>query len=814
MIKVQRILIEEFRGIRHLEIDLGGQNFAVAGPNGTGKSGIVDALEFGLTGSISRLTGKGSGELSVRDHGPHVDSRDKPEKAKVTLDVAIPSLGKTARIVRTIRGARTPVITPNDEDVRAALAQVERHPEFVLSRREIIKYVLAEPGQRAKEVQALLQLNQLETLRERLQRIANSAERELKPLNQNRQSAREALTRAMSITEATTEAVLAAANERRAILQLPSLARLEATTSLRDGLESLASVSPARVPKAQAQADLVAASEAIARMETERFRLEVVAATAALEQLRGDEAKLRGVARQGMLQTALDLYDEHACPVCETEWTPDHFRTVVRAQLARLEAISIERREAEAKLQPVLQGYEDVRSKLSPMVTHGKLFSIPIVTDNLTSLQGELADRVAKVRRFLPLDQAIAALQAGDFSRSKQTLGALEVAINGLPDPSSLDAARDYLTLADERLRAYRSAAASHNGASRRAQVARKVFEIYGVETNAALENIYEEVEGQFQTFYRAINNDDEADFEAQLSPSLGKLGFDVEFYGRGFFPPGAYHSEGHQDAMGLCLYLALMKHLLGKRFQFAVLDDVLMSVDRGHRREVCSLLKSEFPDTQFVLTTHDGVWLRLMTTVGLVKPKSALEFRKWDVDQGPTVWKAGDEWAEVKRHLENNDVRAAAALLRHHLEYLSGELSDMLGGRVEYRGDGRYELGELLPAAAGALRGLFRQAKSAANSWNQQELVVAISEKEDTFTEAYKATQAEQWQINPAVHYNAWADLSKEDFQPVVTSFEALEAAFRCASCDEYMYLVRDGHTKNTLRCACGAATYNLVAK
>jgi len=31
---------------------------------------------------------------------------------------------------------------------------------------------------------------------------------------------------------------------------------------------------------------------------------------------------------------------------------------------------------------------------------------------------------------------------------------------------------------------------------------------------------------------------------------------------------------------MGLCLYLALMKRTLGDNFTFAVLDDVLMSVD------------------------------------------------------------------------------------------------------------------------------------------------------------------------------------------------------------------------------------------
>ena len=107
-----------------------------------------------------------------------------------------------------------------------------------------------------------------------------------------------------------------------------------------------------------------------------------------------------------------------------------------------------------------------------------------------------------------------------------------------------------------------------------------------------------------FSTYYRAINEDDESKFTAKLTPSEGRLGLDVNFYERGLFPPGAYHSEGHQDGMGVCLYLALMKRLFGDRFSFALLDDVVMSVDVGHRRQFCKLLKTYFPDTQFIITT------------------------------------------------------------------------------------------------------------------------------------------------------------------------------------------------------------------
>ena len=76
MIRIEKITIKEFRGIRDLELVMGGQNFAACGPNGTGKSGIVDAIEFALTGSISRLSGEGTGDLSVKQHGPHVDFRN------------------------------------------------------------------------------------------------------------------------------------------------------------------------------------------------------------------------------------------------------------------------------------------------------------------------------------------------------------------------------------------------------------------------------------------------------------------------------------------------------------------------------------------------------------------------------------------------------------------------------------------------------------------------------------------------------------------------------------------------------------------
>lgn len=97
MIRINRIHIKKFRGIIDLELVLNGENFATCGPNGTGKSGIVDAIEFALTGNISRLSGQGTGDLSVQKHGPHVDFRNKPEQASVELEVVFPTLAGKRR---------------------------------------------------------------------------------------------------------------------------------------------------------------------------------------------------------------------------------------------------------------------------------------------------------------------------------------------------------------------------------------------------------------------------------------------------------------------------------------------------------------------------------------------------------------------------------------------------------------------------------------------------------------------------------------------------------------------------------------------
>jgi len=813
MIRIDSIKIDDFRGIRHLKLDLKGKNFAICGANGTGKSGVVDALEFALTGNVSRLSGEGKGNITVKQHGPHVDRRDDPAKARVTVTATISAPIRVVTISRSPNSPAAADVVPGDPAILKVLRNVETHPEIVLSRRELIRYVLATPGKRAEEVQALLHLDQVERVRVGLQKLANTCEKQLNPLNATVKTAEDSLLRVLGVTEMTKTSILGASNAHRQVLGLPALVDLTEATSLKDGLATPQPTQPQRIPKAQALAEVRAAREALAEIASNAAAELAADVATELSVLASDPALAEGVSRESFYQTGMRLVDGGACPLCDRPWNPAELKAHIQEKIDQLREVSLRREAAETKIAPLTDSLRKVRAAIDSLIGFGKLATPPVdmQTGGKYSASCEKATKV--LMAFVPLSDTISAL--GSISVVPHSvlgeIDELETVVGKLPEPSAQDAARDWLVIVQERLEVWREAKRKKDFATEQAKKARQASDIYSETSDAVLGEIYAAVEQDFAALYRFVNRDDEGRFEAKLVPSMGKLGFDVDFYGRGFFPPGAYHSEGHQDSMGLCLYLALMRHLQGPEFTLAVLDDVLMSVDASHRREVCALLKKEFPDTQFVMTTHDPIWLRHMKTEGLIGAQSAVQFRTWNIDHGPIQWDERDVWTEIDDYLKVNDVRGAAGLLRHFLEFASAELCHRLCAPVGFRGDAQYQLGELLPAAVSRMRRVYANARRAANSWNQTDVMAEIAVRESKFAVLAETSNTERWQVNAAVHYNSWDNLDRADFSPVVTAFQDLLHGFTCPDCAGYLRVSPERETPESVRCDCGKTTMNL---
>ena len=63
----------------------------------------------------------------------------------------------------------------------------------------------------------------------------------------------------------------------------------------------------------------------------------------------------------------------------------------------------------------------------------------------------------------------------------------------------------------------------------------------------------------------------------------------------------------------------------------------------------------------------------------------------------------------------------------------------------------------------------LYKEAKAAAGSWGDKAGVEEQGKANNAFRAAVTASTSGQREINPAVHYNEWANFQKEDFKPVV---------------------------------------------
>ena len=814
MIKIQSAHIEEVRGIRKLDIIFGQSTFAISGPNGSGKSGVIDAIEFALTGNIGRLTGRGTKGLTVAEHGPHIDKIKFPDAAFVTLEVYLPLLGKSATITRKVSGPKKPVISPPDDDIKAAFAAVADHPEITLSRREILRFILTEPTKRSEEIQALLKLDDIGDLRSAFNTAQNRLQNAHRLALGQAETAQQALKTHLQLDKLEKVPVLAAINARRKVLAIEELADIG--PQMRADQDLSAAQSTQTFNKVSVLADLKAL-DSFAKDFPKLAQAEAAAILAALADLESDPGLLTALQRRDFIEKGLSFIDSSDCPLCDKPWEDEaHLRAHIKEKLAKSEkagklrstllnngtGISKEAARIIASLKTLKRNADAVKDETTAQLANDW-------TADLESLKTQLNTADAIIGLKDRLTTGWLAIPS-TFSARQQ---ALTKTIEAIPDQTATLNAQTFLTTTQVRLQDYRMASATTKAASVAAKAGKAAYDAYCQALQTELDALYDEVQKDFASYYREINEDDESTFTAKLVPSEGKVDLSVNFFERGLFPPGAYHSEGHQDSMGVCLYLALMKRLFGDQFSLALLDDVVMSVDSDHRYQFCKLLKTTFPHTQFIITTHDRVWAEQMKSAGVVTSRTSLAFHSWSVDTGPLVESNTEIWLDIDTALAKGKVDVAASALRRHIEFVARLLADQLGAQATFRADGNYELGDLFPAALKRMKDLCGKAAAAAQSWGYTTERDRASKHKEALSTAAGEWSPENWAVNKAVHYNEWANFSKKDFTPIVNAYKILLACFRCDACDSWLYVTPRG-APESLRCACNAVTFNLKEK
>jgi hypothetical protein len=335
--------------------------------------------------------------------------------------------------------------------------------------------------------------------------------------------------------------------------------------------------------------------------------------------------------------------------------------------------------------------------------------------------------------------------------------------------------------------------------------------ETYNLVKDAMLTKLYEGIRDRFVELYRALHGDDEASFTAALESEQAGLDLLVDFYGRGLYPPNALHSEGHQDSMGLCLYLALAEHIYGDIVGLTVLDDVVMSVDASHRSALCKMLTAMFPTKQFIITTHDQVWAKQLVKSGVVKAKNSKQFYSWNLATGPKTEYVESDWTLIHTYLSKDDVVNAAGTLRRLAEEFLQEVCQSLEVPVVYKMNGQYELGELIIPASEKYKKLLSDAVKAAKEKGDATIISRVELLEKNRNENRRALSIDDWMVNYLVHYNNWANFTPTEFSAVVGQYRTFFEQFRCGNCNTWLTIESKSRKAIGASCSCGAIHFDL---
>lgn len=810
MMKIDSLTIRKFRGIKELTIPFSGKSWVIQGRNGSGKSGVVDAIEFGLSGSISRLSGEGRGEVSIKEHGPHVDFKNNPKDAEVSLAINFGNQN-SINVTRNCGSPTKLIATPKDKEKQF----VQAGSEIVLSRREILKFILTEPGKRSKEVQALLKIDKLDEIRSALQTAKNKVSKSFDAEKQEFGRMKVKLMEWTGAEELTKETLLASVNKHRKILALDELPSLDEDTQLNTGI--------GEQEKSKEYLNKKELTTLVNVIRDKLFDSDGSFSVAAkkyqesIQRLEGKEKELRNLNRIGFYESGLQLVDSGKCPFCENTWDEADLRKLVQNKVRELSGIKTLKKDVDDQIQKMKVHWRGLKAEVETYAKKStnepNLKSTDL--DSIKNMLAELIDKEDASPDYLK-DEAGRA----DTSGLNVEKAAIEVQLNllvgevgKLPEKSNEEKSKEFLVICQERLDNYRASKKKYEYQLKKSTLAETMLGTFNEVSESHLNGLYGEVEKDFSNFYRIVNHDDEAKFAGNLTAQKGSLNFEVDFYDRGKFPPAAYHSEGHQDGMGLCLYLALMKKIMGSNFTLAILDDVLMSVDSDHKKSFCKLLKQEFPGTQFIITTHDKYWQKQMVTEGLIGHSTTLHFKNWSVDTGPSVWDEKDSWQEIDELIGKENIPGASGTLRRFLEFFMDEMSVRLSASIPRSASGDHDLGELLTGATSRYGDLLNKSITSARSWGSRELEDKLKAEKSQLDERLKKTRSEMWGMNATVHFNSWADMGKSDFTDIRNAYFELVQLFKC-TCNTLIHVIPAKGSSETMKCDCGLRTYNLVRK
>jgi hypothetical protein len=743
----------------------------VFGENGSGKSTIIDALEF--------VGGESLGSLADRSVGT--------SKAKYAT-----ALGQTSKDVEvTLEHGGQQWVAKLGRTGPQVSGPDGRPIIHVLRRSQTLRIVDSEPKGRYDALKSFIAVPGVEAGEVALRKAADQAGKEYTEAVRARQQAQDALERLWVAEHKPGTSSLAWAKERAKESEAGLAEEYKHCRSLVEAIE-----------RCDTQAGLLAEAES----DVAKALGSLSQAEAACSEAEHGPQKNAG-AMLTLLQDTLAFLkqskDTKTCPVCERPVDSRQLSERISKRLEEMERLTKLRKAAdgakaehERRLAGANQRASDFVADVRKLAQTAKASALKEVMD-LSIPWERFESQTAKVAP--PMSDEMLASARDLFPRLK-------------PLATPVGHRRDAAIAAKEKLNAIKtsldtlkekSSESVHlESLAKRLAAMRDVVEH---QRKSYVEDVLEGITGSVEGLYTKVHPEEGiGGVRFFLKPNvLGSVEFEGKFQSEKDVPPQAYYSESHLDTLGICVFLALAKYFNDGN-TVVVLDDVLTSVDQVHMERFMRMLHSvagEF--AQVIVATHYRPWRDAYRFArGPAANVQLIELLHWSLPRGIRHTRTKlcvDDLRECvdAEPLKRQEAASQAGIL---LESLLDHIALLFRCRLPRQAEPEYTLGDLSSAIDTKLAKLLVVEKSHNGKSTRTELLPLLT-----------ASTAHTWVRNQVgCHFSATGNSSDADVEAFARAVTDLASAMVCDGCGE---LPRRNRTGSHWECSCGKTILHPLA-
>jgi energy-coupling factor transporter ATP-binding protein EcfA2 len=664
--RIQSLTLKNFRGAStpfHLDFDNNKPITVIFGENGTGKSTIVDAIDFccnAQCGSIEDKSITGSKSLLL----PSLGSKEKELEVlfKYNNQVWEGKIGVGNR--PAIIGPKTPP--------RA----------HIMRRSKILKLIESAPSKRYEEVKSYIEFpfcdKNEQNLRNAYKYTSNDFDNASKALSQSR----EALQRLWESEEpgiSLEEWLAEKKNEDRESIQSDKKIIEELLVKYEDCGREYKELKKSRETQEKRSKIMLDAKEAFFNNQLQAV---------------DDSSTLIDV-----LKTANVYFQKNEsvqiCPVCENDIVIEQIKTRIAERLDRMSE-QVELKDAYEKAKKEAGRAEVVVLSISKRFIERTIILLDFFYKN------EIFDFISKIQTGVAPFWKEKSLDEYDLETENE---AFAVCKSIKPYIEELKEKRERLTERINQLNLIRN----YMDLIKENETNSKYLEVKSIKLKALLDVVEQErkefveslllnIANTVEKFYTIVHPDEEyGKIEFSLKKETkGSLEFKGSFCNYDGIFPQAYFSESHLDTLGICIYIALAKHFSSDN-DIVILDDVLTSIDQQHLDRFLQMLHTVSDDfNQLIITTHYRSWYdRYKYSKGPTSNVQLVQLLPWTLAKGIRHTKTKifvDELIELceSEILDRQAVASKAGIL---LECLLDDLTLKYGCRLPRQAEPAYSL-------------------------------------------------------------------------------------------------------------------------